>query len=273
MPLATYNDYLVALQQNNTAEFQTPSSGLGFSVTRLGDLSRVFIPAPANPTVSVALDKSSDRAINGFVPNAASGKRMAILGARVSGAITSGAMLMLVDILSISGGLNGTLTTPQTTNLPSAALPRYTSGEGVHAALLIYTSIGTTGTTFTCSYTNQAGTSGQTTPEMAIGTSGQNSAGTLIRLPLQSGDSGFRSIESVTLAATTGTAGNFGVILYRPLAMLMANDVEGASVIDSVSSGRMVGQFAEVLNDACLSSFAIFSTSQGVTASVLLAEV
>jgi hypothetical protein len=271
MAFSDYDAYLAALNQAIDASFMT-TAGATPTFTRIGDVSRVFVPTPVAPTTSVALDKTSDRAINGLVPDAASGGRMSILGAQASMGGVGGAAMMLVDMLAISGGLSGIVTTPQTTNLPTAALTRYVDGAGVHAALVVYANVGGTATTVTCSYTNQAGTPGRTTTAAAIGGGGLNTAGTLIRLGLQDNDTGVQSVESVTLAGTTATAGSFGVVLFKPLAMVMVNDVEGATWADNVSSGRMVGQFAEVLNNACLSLFATMPVSQSMSGVVLLGE-
>jgi hypothetical protein len=267
---ADFDAYIDALRVNSAADF-LQSAQSGFLAARLGDLSRAFVPAPAVPTASVALSKTSDRSINGAVPDAGAG-RLSILAGRINPGGVSGVAVMLVDMLNISGGLNATVTTAQTTNLPTAALTRYTSGEGVHAALMIHTAVGNTATTVTCSYTNQSGTPGQITPAVVFGGTGLTGAGTLIRLPLAGGDTGMRSVESVTLAGSTAVAGNFGVVMFKPLAMLFANDVEGANVIDTVSSGRMVGQFNEVLDGACLSCFAVMATAQQVAGAILLGE-
>jgi len=271
MAFADYNAYLAALEQNLSASFIVTAAAVPVN-TRIGDVSRVFLPNVATPTTSVALNKTSDRSMNSLVPDAAIGKRMSILGAQINMGAIPGAALMVIDMLVISGGLSGIVTTPQTTNLPTAALPRYTDGVGVHAALVIHLNLGATATTVTCSYTNQAGTPGRTTRAAAIGGSGLNGAGTLIRLSLQGADTGIRSVESVTLAGTTLSAGSFGVVLFKPLAMVMVNDMEGATSIDNVSSGRMVGQFAEVLDNACLSLFATMPSTQSVSGVILLGE-
>lgn len=131
-----------------------------------------------------------------------------------------GGMLMLCDRLSHQGGLSGTTTGAQTTNLPTAALTRYTSGVGVWPCLEIYTAVGTTGTTATISYTNQAGTSGQTSQAVQFGASGFNGISQLIPVNLASGDYGCQAVASVTIALSTGTAGNFGVTLIKPLVMI-----------------------------------------------------
>lgn len=129
---------------------------------------------------------------------------------------------MLVDILSIQGGLSGTTTGAQTTNLPTAALTRYTDGEGVMMAIIIWSGVGSTTTSAFVSYTNTAGTSGRTSQEIVLGSSGTRSFACFLTLPTQAGDTGAKSIESLEILASTGTAGSFGVCLYKPLVMLPA---------------------------------------------------
>jgi hypothetical protein len=270
MPFADFDAYVASLRANAAADFQM-SAATAVVASRFANLSALFVPAPVAPTSSAAQDITSARAINGAVANAGAG-RLSILGGRINPGGLGGAALMLVDILNISGGLDATLTTAQTTNLPTAALTRYASGEGVHAALVIHTTIGTTATTATVSYTNQSGTSGRTSTAVVFGGIGFREIGALIRIPLQAGDTGVQSVQSVTLAASTATIGNFGVLLYKPLALLLANDFEGANVIDCVSSGRMVGQMNEVLDDACLSVFAVMALAQAVAGSIILGE-
>jgi hypothetical protein len=178
-----------------------------------------------------------------------------------------------MDLLVHNGGLDATLTTTQTTNLPTASLTRYTSGEGVMGAVIIYAVLGTTASTFTISYTNQAGTSGRTSTATQIGAGFYREAIGLIPIPLQAGDTGIRSIESVTLAGTTGSIGNFGVCLYKPLAMLSMETTTATSVLDMVSSGGVIGQFAEINPNACLTFGIISSVTQQVSGSIILNEV
>jgi hypothetical protein len=270
MALADYDQYLAQLGGNRFADFQMSA---GFSaVGRLCFGSRLFLPAPATPTASVALDRTSDHSI-GPMP-AVGGGRLSIMGARLNPSGIGGQAVILVDMLNISGGLSGTVTTPQTTNLPTAPLTRFTSGEGVMAGLCIFNNVGGTATTVTVSYTNQAGTPGRISAATVIGVNAaSNAAGRMIPIPLEAGDTGVRSVESVTLAGATGTAGNFGVCLFKPLAMLAMNDFQGAHVIDAVSTGGFVGALEEVHPDACLSVFGIGNVIQAVSGSIILAEV
>jgi len=135
--------------------------------------------------------------------------------------------------------------------LPTAALTRYTSGEGVMAGLTIYTAIGATATTATASYTNEAGTSGRTTQAFTIGSSGWFQQWRLLILPLAAGDSGVREVASVTLAASTGTAGNIGVTLFKPLIAVRSTPPDFSVTYDFLS-GNGIGGLPEILDDACL---------------------
>lgn len=135
----------------------------------------------------------------------------------VAWATPTGGLFTICDRLSHQGGLSATTTGAQTTNLPTAALTRYSSGRGVMLAADIYTVVGTTGTTITASYTNSLGTAGNATPVVAFGNTAFREASRRLLLPLVGGDEGVRAVASVTLAASTLTPGAFGVTLFYPL--------------------------------------------------------
>jgi hypothetical protein len=175
-------------------------------------------------------------------------------------------------LLNVSGGLNGTVTTEQTTNLPTAALTRHTGGDGVFIGISINSAVGTTATTISVRYTNQAGTPNRVSTITSFGGTGFRDAGRLILIPLEAGDTGVRSVEGVTLTATTGTAGNFGVCLFKPLMSFSLESTTGTMPLDAVSSGGMIGSMVEFDDDACL-NFLIFTlTSQSVNGALLLGE-
>lgn len=162
------------------------------------------------PTTAAALGAASTGAW--VKPVGGSGDQIIVGLSQVRYAYAWGGVL--IDRLSHQGGLSGTVTTAQTTNLPTAALTRYTSGVGVYAALEVYTAVGATDALWTVSYTNQAGTAGRTASWLMADTPGGNS---FHPIPLVGSDTGVRSVESVTLTPSTGTAGNFGVTLFKPL--------------------------------------------------------
>ena len=172
----------------------------------------------------------------------------------ITGDTTAGTCYVLCDRLCEQGGLSGTDTATQTTNMPTAALTRYTDGVGVFAAVEIYTQVGTTARTLTAVYTNQAGTGSRTTKPIVFGATDTREAGKLLTLPLQDGDTGVRSVESVTISASTGTAGNFGITLFKPLAILplITSQTKGVTPAYQnllVASGA---KLIEVQDNACL---------------------
>lgn len=157
---------------------------------------------------------------------------------------------MLIDRLSHQGGLSGIVTGSVSTNLPTAALTRYTSGEGVHIGLSIYTQIGTTATTITVTYTNQAGTGSRVTPAVVFGGTGNREAGRIVLLPLQAGDTGVQSVQSVNLVATTGTAGAYGVTLFKPIAVYVVERPGGQQRFNLVDG--MGGFVRDIEASPCL---------------------
>ncbi len=267
MALTDFDEYVEKLKENRVADFSTST----IRILRPNASWQSFNPAPATPTTSVALDKNSAQSM-GPIPAVSTGK-LTMLGARISTTNYGAASIMLVDLLNVSGGLNGTLTTPQTTNLPTAALTRYTSGEGVMAGIVVYTIIGTTQTTVTVSYTNSAGVSGRISTATTIGGGFYREVGVLLPIPLQGADKGIRSIESVTVAGTTGSAGNFGVCMFKPLAMISLESATGAMPLDSVSTGCIINSLCEIHPDACLTFSAVTVVNFSITGALILGEV
>jgi len=269
MALTDFDDYVARLRENRAADFQM--SGTPARSFRTFGAFDLFVPAPGVVTTSVVLDKDSAQSM-GPIPAVASGS-LQLLGARLNSSGISGIAMILVDLLNISAGMSGTVTTAQTTNLPTIALTRHTTGEGVMAALFIESAVGATSTTFTVSYTNQAGTPGRTSTATTIGGTNFRETGAYILIPLEAGDTGVRSVESVTLAGTTGTAGSFGISLFKPLAILPMESFTGVAPIDMVSTGGVIGQFAEINPNACLSIITITNVAQLVSGSIILNEV
>lgn len=270
MALTDFDEYVEKLRENRVADFQL-STTLARTL-RLNASWQQFLPAPAVPTTSIALDKDSAQSM-GSIPDISTG-RLTFLGARINTSTVGAGGAILMDLLNVNGGLSGIVTgSAQTTNLPTAALTRYTSGEGVMAGIVIYTLVGATATTVSISYTNSAGTSGRTSTATTFGGTGFREVAILIPIPLQAGDTGVRSIESVTVTATTGTAGNFGVCMFKPLAMISLESATGAMPLDAVSTGCIIGSLCEIDQNACLAISAFTTISTSMTGAVILAEV
>lgn len=155
--------------------------------------------------------------------------------------------LVIYDRLLHISSLNATTLTAQTVG---GSLTRYTNGVGNQIWLEIYTQIGVTGTTITASYTNTGATSGRTTQAVAFGNTGLREANRIIPLTLQAGDTGVQAVANVTVLATTGTAGDFGVNIVHPLAYVPCPLVGAGVLVDYISG---LPGLLEVVSGACLS--------------------
>jgi hypothetical protein len=164
--------------------------------------------------------------------------------------LTSGTVLLYDRLLHVSG-FNGTLTTAQTVQgaSPSPAITRNTSGVGNFAFYEIYTIIGTTGTTLTMTYTNQSDVNTRTST-INIGATNFREVSRAQFIPLASGDTALKAIDKIQLAASTTTAGNFGITMGRPLAYLPIGVAGGTGWRDFTTG---LPGIPEIDTNACLS--------------------
>lgn len=163
------------------------------------------------PTTYAALTNASDGALKQAASATGARKRLLSMVA----CATQPGTLTLYDRLGHSAGNDATVTTPQSTNIVTSALTRYTSGVGVEAFLEIWSQIGSTGTTATISYTNTTPVSGRTSQATTFGGTGFREQDRMIPVPLAVGDKGVTAVASATVLATTGTAGSFGITLAK----------------------------------------------------------
>lgn len=229
-----------------------------------------FPAAGATPTTAAAPTNATTGAMTANGDNLFNGTNRRLLKCIVDYAASAspGGMLTICDRVGHQGGLSGTTTGAQTTNLPTAALTRKTSGVGVQIGAEIYSAVGSTGTTITASYTNQAGSSGQATPTATFGGTGFNLASRIVILPLASGDTGVQAAASATIAASTLTAGNFGITLFYPLVHIPLDDILALKGYSDALYG--FGCWFPLLdNNACL--FGIWHTS-GILTGVVQAD-
>jgi hypothetical protein len=216
----------------------------------------LFTPnAGATPSTAAALDYSTTGALDPTLDTALTmwlaQLEFGMLAASSASLPSQHLIPILFDRLSHQGGLSGTVTTAQTTNLPTAALTRYTNGEGVMPFLEIYSAVGSTATTVTATYTNTGGVDHTTLATPFGASTALNAIHRLIPLPLAQGDTGCRAVKDVTLAASTLTAGNFGVTLMKPLAMFPSIDSSNQTQWwDAIFDGA--GNLPIIQNHACL---------------------
>jgi len=91
---------------------------------------------------------------------------------------------------------------------------------GTMIILEITTTLSATATTITVNYTNESGTTGRTTG--ASSSLSGITAGRIVVMPLQAGDTGIQKIESIVIGGVVATAGNLNVCVVMPVAYFLA---------------------------------------------------
>jgi hypothetical protein len=248
--------------------FKTPrSAGAAATAPIAGRMASAWLydgypAAGATPTTGAIPDRATQGSLSFTAPGGAREKFLVSAGIVPS---VSG-VFVLYDRLFHIGGLSGTSTTDQSVqgSPASPALTRNTGGEGNIAWYEVYTQIGTTSATLTMTYTNQAGTAGRTAT-INIGATGFREVTRVQRIPLATGDSGIRAVEKVALSASTGTAGNFGITIARPLAWIPVGAAGSGGWRDYTTG---LPGIPAIHPDACL---ALAYTTSGTTAPELWA--
>lgn len=188
-------------------------------------------------------------------------------GAYLEIATGNAAMTMeLHDRLANMGGLNGTLTTAQSVNLDLSTLLSTNNinvrkGDDNYSDvqwwLEWYTATGATAVTATIAVTYNDGTTGNLS---ALSLAATRPASHMIPLNslIPSAQSGkfIRGIVSVTLSATSGTAGNFGVTATRPRMTLSAPIANHKFIADWAQLG-----LPEIYNSSAIFPIVLTSTT------------
>jgi hypothetical protein len=169
-------------------------------------------------------------------PAAVAGKNIHL--ARFQAQATGTGTLVLCDRLWHNSGLNLTLTSAQTINSvtwPARDANGATNGDQVLIGLEVTTATGSGTPVFTMSYTNQAGTAGQTGTGILTGVA-SSAVGAFYQMGLAAGDTGVRSVQSFTLSASW-TSGAASLVAYREIARLEITSSNVPSAIDAITSG------------------------------------
>lgn len=160
---------------------------------------------------------SSSAQVAGQLPHVDPGSGLAYVAQLMATASQAGILLVL-DRLWHNGNISATSTSPQSITSPTWPARddnASTNGTGVLLALEVSAATGAGTPTITISYTNQAGTSGRTATNI-IATNASSAAGALYFIGLQAGDTGVRSVQSITLSQTW-TSGTINLVAYRVL--------------------------------------------------------
>lgn len=178
--------------------------------------------------------------------------------------LTGTNIVLLADLLVAAGNINANATGAQAVN--TVALTRYTTGVGVMMIMEVTTALGATASNVTISYTNTVPTSGRSTGAIAMTTScitfrTQPVAGGIL-IPLQAGDLGVRSVETVTFSAAM-LAGVLAILLYMPLVLMPTLAI--TTYVERSTPG-MLGGITQLVDDTshilgCLMVFVLTSTT------------
>ena len=167
------------------------------------------------------------------------------------------AVLMLVDVCLYYPGIS--LNSASAQNMTNTnTLSRYTDGVGLRAFMTVTTQSGATAHNIAMSYTDAAGNASNTLPVTVACTASAivghiTHSGTAANnygpfLPLAAGDTGIRSVQSVTISATSG-AGVGCLVLAKPLLTLPITTVSVAAERDLVNQ---LPSMPRVVDGACL---------------------
>lgn len=179
---------------------------------------------------------------------------------------TSTITVEIHDRLAHMGGLSGTVTTAQTVSLNLSTLGATnniskrignTNYSNVQWWLEWYTATGATAVTVTVNVTYNDGTTGALASASLAAT---RPVGFMLSLnalvPAAASGKYIRAVNTVTLSASTGSAGNFGVTATRPRMTLAAPIANIKWVADWAQLG-----FPEIFNESCLFPIVLTSTT------------
>ena len=157
---------------------------------------------------------------------------------------TAGSLQFYDRVWSCSGFSGIVATAQAVTSFPVLTRPD-ANGTGLEIWIECYAATGATASNITVQYTNSDSVAGRSTVSTAHITS--MPANRMYRVPLQAGDTGVKSIQSVTLSGTTG-AGSFGVTLLRKIAVTGSAVTNIPVVSDFAALGLPLVQNGTALN-------------------------
>ena len=201
-------------------------------------------------------------------------KHLSTMAAWSTAATGVPSVLQLVDVQGYWPGINMNTLSAQT--LLGTPAHRYTDGAGCRLALAARSTTGATAHNLSLSYTNSGSTSGRTLPVTVACTASAIvphivHSGTAANnygpyLPLASGDTGVKSVQTVTLSAASGTASTAVLLLVKPLAQI---PLSIASLMTEKDFWNQLPSAPQIKDGACLGF--LLGTGAAVAASTTFA--
>lgn len=211
--------------------------------------------AGAAPTTAAVPTKATTGAFSFTNQTAPATSYLAWLAAQFS---LSASNLEIHDRLAHMGGLSGTVTTAQgalsiVTSDPGADRLGDAGYSDVQWWLEVYTALGATGVNATVNVTYGDDTSGNLAA-IALGATPRQ--GRLYPLISASAGKFIKAVNSVTLSATTGTAGNFGITATRSRTSISSPLLNKTEIFDWAALG-----LPNIPNDSCLMMLMLCATT------------
>lgn len=167
--------------------------------------------------------------------------------------------MVLLDYVGFYGFIDESVLDAQALD-NTTPFPRYADGVGLQLMPVIVAAQ-SGGQPFTVTYTNSDGVSGRVTRPVVMTTQVVN--GTILHssaagaaaqnngpfLPLQAGDIGVRSVESVTIGGS-GDVGLFALVVVKPLASIALRGIDAPTEVDYFTDNA--GALPEIKDDAYL---------------------
>lgn len=242
-----YDGFSVGFMKSSTA---TDAAGYWYSTSKDAGFPGAW--SPGTPGINGRNTDGTTAADAGCVPI-----KNPALGANFLTEVQMAASVnhsnLFFDVLWVNTGLVITTTTAQTITmgaLPPRDINGTTDGEGLMIGILCTAAVGlaAVASNATVSYTNSKGTAGRTATLSAIVGSQAPATpviGTLIWFSLQAGDSGVRSIQSITLG-TSWVSGTISLFISRDIATV-------GTTIPNVSAQKVpAGPGIRLYNGTCL---------------------
>jgi hypothetical protein len=158
----------------------------------------------------------------------------------------SPSMMMIIDRTLHTDSLVSNTTSSQTIN--SVTLPsRAGNGVGLEMGIEIFAQTGVTTYNVNVSYTNSSNVSGRTATTVSA-ISSNAAIGRFFPLQLQDDDEGVKSVQSASCSVSSGTAGEFGIVLYRPIHQIYVMTGSSSTYQNMFETGLI-----QIHEDSCIS--------------------
>jgi hypothetical protein len=188
-------------------------------------------------TLNGAVLSSSSTIPAGAIPHTDPGSGNSYLLALELAAAQPGVILLLDRLwnnqLTVNSTAAQSITSP---TWPARDAAGSTNGDGVLLAIETSAAASATAAALTVSYTNQAGTAGRTGSFTYATAASSTLAGAMFPISLQAGDTGVRSVQTVTFS-TAWTTGTINLVAYRLLATIPAPTASASFAKDGLSLG------------------------------------